>query len=292
MSEAKKSFYQTPEGELFKKKLSVLTSKSHAKNKFENSKRSGWYLSKKSGAVFYGSSYELRLYWEFDNFDIYQEVEKFETQIDYIWEGRGHCLDCLVTYKNGKKLAIEVKPKSRLNEEKNKIQIEDSRQNALSQEWDFAVYTEDNFKMTEKEITHWADEFLTSLDGSFNWVEFRKEKNRERAKRHYQKRTSNDIVRVECTHCNTDHFPLRKTYEKNIKRNHGNYICESKGGYLSGKKPKKKKENPYESVGKKQCNKCNRILTLSSFSANKSTCKECRAVIYRNKYQQKKGNNE
>lgn len=287
MSDAKKEFYTTPAGQELKQKLSLLAAKGHAENKYENAKRNGWHDSPKAGKVFYGSSYELLLCVELDAND---QILTYQTQVYYEVDGHGRCLDVLITALSGAKTAIEVKPESRLNEQANIDQIEDSLSYATIMGWKFDVYTETHFGMTAKEIRDWADQYLSEL-GDFDWVEHRKETNKKKAKKHYDNVISKDTVAVWCDFCQETHQPLRLTYEKNIERN-GEYICEKHGGFIAGSKPKKKKINPYAAEGKKQCTgPCSEVKPFEEFGLDKSRedgyanrCKICRADSARKKY--------
>lgn len=287
MSRAKKAFFQTPAGKALKQKLSLLTAKGHSENKYENAKRNGWYESSKAGKVFYGSSYELLLCYQLDQDDY---IKTYKTQIVYEINGRGRCLDFLVTDIHGAKRAIEVKPEFRLNEQKNVDQIEDSRLHAEKMGWSFEVVTEVYFDMTYREIRDWADAFLSEL-GDFDWTEHRKESNKKKAKKHYDNVIAKDTVAVWCDYCQETHQPLRLTYKKNIARNDGQYICEKHGGFIAGSKPKKKKENPYAFEGKKQCNECKEVKLFNEFGVDKNKldgyatrCKICRSGSARKKY--------
>lgn len=289
MSKAKLAYYKTPKGIANKEMLSRLTAKGHAENKFENTKRSGWYPSKKNDCmVYYSSSYELRLCWVLDQDD---KVESYETQIEYQTGNRGRCLDCLVTYKDGTKLAIEVKPHSRLSEQANIDQINDSLIHAGFQKWNFEVYTELNFGMTERELRDWADILRTDL-GDFDWVEFRKEKDREKGNRHYKNKISKEKTTFYCEYCKEEHTVLSITHRKNIKKN-DRFICHNENAHKP--KPKKKKVNPYAVEGKKQCAECDKIRIFLEFGLDKSRsdgyatrCKECRRKIANEKYQRTK----
>ena len=277
MSEAKIAFFKTPKGIEFKKKLSLLAAQGHAENRFENAKRTGWYLSGKTGdLMFDGSSYELRLCWELDQ---NLAVKTYETQINYEINGRGRCLDCLVTYNNGRKRAIEVKPASRLNEQANIDQIEDSKNYAESQGWGFEVYTETSFGMTEKELREWADVTRSGME-YFDWVEFRKSQGRKKAKKHYDKEISHKKVKFFCEYCDTEHEVLEVTHQRNIKKN-GRFICHSENAHKP--KPRKKKVNPHAAEGKKKCTKCGDVKLFEEFGLDKgradgyaSRCKGCR----------------
>jgi hypothetical protein len=106
-------------------------------------------------------------------------------------------------------------------------------------------------------------------DDNASVVDFKKEKNREKAKTYYNNHIASNMVIVYCKYCQENHEPLSSTYKKNIERN-GRYICEREGGHIAGSKPKKKKENPYLSEGKKQCNECQQVKPLEEFGADKS----------------------
>ena len=291
MSVAKLEFYKTQKGLSLKKKLSHLASQAHAENKFENKNRQGWHQSGKAGLIFYGSSYELRLCHELD---ADPSVKTYRTQISYQAGERGRCLDCLVTYTDGNNKSIEVKPESRLCEQANIDQINDSRKFAESQGWNFEVYTEKTFGMTNKELRDWSDVVRSNM-GDFDWVAFRKELNQKKANNYYHKNIANDKVTVFCSFCQMDHTPLRLTHDKNIARN-GRYICEREGGHMAGSRPKPhlQKDNPHLADGNKECLKCKVILDLAEFGVDKgrrdglsSRCKKCRAASATSKYQSK-----
>lgn len=278
MAEAKKAFYRTEEGKQLKKKLSIMTAENHSVHKYDKAKRRGVFESQKTGRkLSYDSSYELRLCWLLDSDD---RVLDFETQLLFQINGRGRCLDCLITYKGGKKKAIEMKPKQRIDEFKE--QIEDSRRYALQNGWDFQVMTEDDLGMTYNQIRLWADDYRTKNTG-IDYHAYRKEINKNKAQKYYQNHIVSDKVEIYCDYCKESHNPLKLTYDRNIKRN-GRYICEREGGSISGKNPKKKKINPYENEGKKQCNNCEKILLIEEFSKGKSICKVCRAKKYKENY--------
>lgn len=286
MSDAKKSFYKTEQGLSLRKELSKLTAQGHAENKFENHKRNGWYFSTKiNDFVFYGSSYELRLCWQLDQ---EENVEKYETQVSYETpDNRGRCLDFLIVYKDGTQKAVEVKPKTRLNEQSSICQINDSNAYAKSQNWDFEIITEEQLGMTEKELRNWADEYR-SQNADFDWVQFRKDQNCKRTKKHYHSKIAQDKITFFCEYCQTEHTQLKLTYEQNIEKN-GRHICHSENIHVS--RPGKKKENPYADENMKQCTRCNQILSFASFSPDNSRrdgycsrCKSCRSEAANERY--------
>lgn len=289
MANAKRHFYKTPAGEAHKKILSLSTARGHTQNKYENAKRQGWYPSTKTNQImFYGSSYELRYIWSLDQDDT---VLTYETQIGFEWKGRGRCLDVLITYKDGTKKAVEIKPEDRLTEQNFIDQLNDSREHALSRGWQFEVCTEKTMGMTYREIRDWSDEFRKTITG-IDYKAHRLEMDRKKAKKHYDTQIATDTVEVYCEFCKTTHTALRLTHDKNIARN-GRYICEREGGHIAGSKPKKKKVNPYADQGKKECiGPCGRVLPLDNFSNGKAQCKECRAKHYASKYQEKKNHED
>ena len=206
--------------------------------------------------------------------------------------------DFLVTLRNGDKKIIEVKPKKRLGQFAE--QIKDNRDYAASKGWLFELWTEEELGFKDsKQITKWADEFIKERTG-IDYSEVRRQKTNLKSKRHYRSKIANDKVEVFCTFCNEQHSPLRLTYEKNIARN-GRYICEREGGHIAGSKPKLalRKDNPYASEGKKECNKCGEVKLFEQFSPDKSKgdgyctmCKPCRSEKMKAYYAKKKGNND
>jgi hypothetical protein len=281
MAEAKKEFYETEKGKELKKKLSIMTAENHSVHKYDKAKRRGVFESQKTGRkLSYDSSCELRLCWLIDS---NEQVLDFETQLLFQINGRGRCLDCLIAYKSGKKKAIEIKPKKRLDEFKD--QIEDSRKYALQNGWDFQVMTEYDLGMTCSQIRLWADDYRTKSTG-IDYHAYRKEINKNKAQKYYKNHIAGNTVEIYCEYCKENHNPLKLTYDRNIKRN-GRYICEREGGSISGKRPKKKKINPYENEGKKQCDNCEKILLIEEFSKGKNICKVCRAKKYKENYDKK-----
>lgn len=289
MAEAKKAFYETEKGKELKKKLSVMAAENHSQNKYEKSKRRGVFQSKKTGRnLSYDSSYELRLCWMLDSDG---DVVDFETQLGFRIDGHGRCLDCLVTYKDGRKKAVEVKPKQRLDEFAH--QIDDSRRHAMQNGWEFQVMTEDELGMTYDQIRTWADEYRTKATG-IDYHAYRDETIRRKSKKFYNTHIATDKVQVYCEYCKATHEALRLTYDRNIARN-GRYICEREGGHISGSRPKKKKVNPHAASGCKECLGCKQVLSFDNFGTDKgrsdgyaSRCKECRRVAANEKYAGKK----
>jgi len=297
MSESRTKMFQTEKGIALRKKLSKYTALQNATVKLDKSKRRGIFHSTKNNKlVVYHSSYELRLCWLLEHDD---NVVSYETQIFYEVEDRPRCLDFLIVHTDGSKKAIEVKPLKRMREQIHINQTNDSRTNAQTNEWGFAIYTEDDLGLRNSyEITKWADELRTLL-GEENYVEFRKFRARQRAIKHYRKVIAENKVAVWCDYCEAEHTPLKLTYDKNIAAHNGEYWCESKAGSVGGLKPKLhlRKENPYASEGKKKClGECQGIKLFEYFGLDKSRddgyadrCKVCRnkkaKQVYREKAQ-------
>jgi len=247
------------------------------------------YESTKAGLIHCNSSYELRAAILLDE----QDVLTYRSQVCFLTpSGRKRYADFVVEYQDGRTSVIEVKPASRLA--RCQEQIDDNRAYATSNSYDFQVWTEQELGFSSPyEAKKWADKFLSEWYG-IDFVAATKQMNLKKAKKHYDKAIATDKVEVYCGYCQAIHNPLRLTYEKNIAAN-GVYICERYGGHLAGKKPKKKKDNPYVSEGKKQCTMCEMVLSFESFSPDNSRrdgycsrCKDCRAANAKQRYHDNK----
>lgn len=253
-------------------------------------RRYHYHNSPKAGMVYCDSSYEIKAALLLD---ADEEVLFYETQLEFVGEfDKTRYLDFLVHYRNGTKKIIEIKPLRRLPEYEQ--QIKDNRQHALLNGYEFGIWTENDLGFPdERSATKWADEYLSTLDG-VDYTAIRKERALEKVKKHYRKKIATDKVKVYCEYCKCDHEALRLTYDRNIERN-GRYICEREGGSISGKRPRKKKENPYAAEGKKQClGPCGQILLLELFGVDKakpdghsSRCMKCRAAKAARKYHER-----
>lgn len=295
MSESRKKFFQTPAGQEHKLARSREVALGHSQNKYEKAKLHGWHYSPKLARyVFFGSSYELRLCWLLDQDTT---VVDYRTQVSFeTSNGRGRCIDCVVTYDNGIKSVIEVKPQTRLDEQSVIEQIADSAAYANSLGWHFKVVTETDLGLTATQIREWADQFLLETVG-IDLKQVRKKAWREKAKRHYDNKIATDKVEVVCPFCNEVHSVLAKSHKANVARN-GRYICEREGGHIAGSKPKLalRKENLYAAEGKKECVLCKEVKPFDQFGVDKSRrdgcssrCLECRARVAKEKYQQTSG---
>lgn len=250
------------------------------------SRRRGYYETKKANprVLYYQSSYELRAATMLDDMD---DVESYISQHTFAMDGRERITDFIVAWRDGSKTILEIKPERRL--EQFEEQIEDNREYARRNGWKFQIWTEKELGFqTEYFATKWADEFISKIT-QIDFVQERKDRNLSKSKKYYAEKIATDKVSVYCEYCQTTHEALRLTHDKNIARN-GRYICEREGGHIAGSRPKPhlKKVNLYESEGKKECNTCNSVLPIDSFSSGKSICKACRASKYKEKYQVKK----
>lgn len=295
MAESAKRKWETEWGKKQKKILAKKAALQNATSKLDKSKRKVLYISAKNNG-------EIRACYSSGEFiaceDILEkdpQVVSYETQIYYTINNRHRSLDFLVSYLDGAKKAIEVKPKKRINEDANLLQLHDSEEYAKKMGWGFEIWTEEELGIKSwKDTTRRADEYREK-HYKINYAEYRLLKDREKARKFYKNKIATDKVTVHCDYCKTTHDVLRKSYDANIKRN-GEYICERKGGSIAGKKPKKKKENPYASEGKKQCaGCCGQILEFENFGKDKHkpdglarVCKACRAKKALEKYHDKK----
>lgn len=250
-------------------------------------RRTSYHNSLKAGLVYCDSSYELKAAVLLDQDE---NVITYTNHVPFIMEGRNRVTDFLITKKNGNKI-IEIKPERRLEEFKE--QIEDNKKYARENNWEFEVWTEKNLGFaSEYYATKWADEYLSKIKG-IDYVDIRKQRNLEKSHKHYKNKISKNKIKIYCNYCNEYHEILELCYKKNIAKN-GKFICIIENGHLIGKRPKKKKINPYAVDGKKQCNACKEIKTFEEFSPDKTKtdgystrCKICRASVYKAKYQNK-----
>jgi hypothetical protein len=216
-------------------------------------------------------------FWEKD-----PAIKFYETQVAFEIDGRHHSLDVLIEYVDGTKKVIEIKPKKRVCEFKE--QIQDCKKYADAIGCKFELWTESHLKIISmREVRDRADAYRKQ-HYLIDYAAYRQQKDRDKANRHYQSKIALDKVIIYCDFCKSYHSPLRKSYNENIAKN-GRFICIRENGSIIGKRPKKKKVNPYEELGMKQCNgKCARVLFFDCFSRGKTQCKECRAEIYKQRY--------
>lgn len=294
MSASANRKFSTPEGQAQKKRLAKLAVEQHARGVFKNTRRRGLFSSKLNGGklIPFNSSYELRYFTILEEQS--ETVAGYESQIAYEVDGRARSLDVRVDYKDGRTMAVEIKPAKRLEEFAD--QLLDSRTNAARRGWLFEIVTEKELGFaTEHEATKWADEYMTQL-GNVDYVAHRKQRNREKARKHYEGTIRGEKVTIRCRYCNEDHTILAVSYNSNLQRN-GRYICHKENA--DKPKPKKKRVDPYAALGMKVCAKCERILPFEMFGADKSRadgyssrCKECRNQDAMSRYRSRRRGTE
>jgi len=285
MSEKKKDYFKTDKGKENKKLLAKKAVKEHGSNKINKSKRKVLYISAKNNAIrVCNSSYEFVACEDFWEKDL--NIKSYETQVEFAVEGRDHSLDVLIEYQDGSKKIIEIKPKKRICEFKQ--QIQDCKKYADSIGCKFELWTESRLNIVSMKAVRDRADVYRKEHYLIDYAAYRQQKDRDKANRHYSNKIAKDKVIVFCKFCNTYHSPLRKSYNENIGKN-GRFICIKENGHIVGKQPKKKKNNPYEEIGSRQCQgKCARILPFDCFSKGKAMCKECRTKIYKERYNEGK----
>jgi hypothetical protein len=256
----------------------------------ETTRRRGLFPSKKNNDFrVYGSSYELKAAILLEADDL---VLSYQSQVYYEIEERARSMDLIIYYKDGRRLAVEIKAKARLHEESVVAQINDGRNYAKSQGYEFVVWTEQDlgFK-SPHEATKWADEYISKMT-SVDYVKIRRQRNAQKAVKHYHEKLKSQI-QVYCSYCGEDHTLREEQYLDNIEKN-GRYICIKENGAIVGSRSKVDR-NPYHAEGKKKCSgECKLVLPLEDFSvSNKATgqrcsqCKKCRAARATKKYREK-----
>lgn len=280
MSVLKKDYFKTDKGQENRKKLAKKAVKEHSDNRINKSKRKVLYISAKNDAIrVCNSSYEFVAcedFWEKDS-----DILSYETQLEFNVEGREHSLDVLIQYKDGSKKLIEIKPKKRICEFKE--QIKDCNKHADVIGAKFELWTESRLKIANIKAARDRADAYRKEHYLIDYAAYRQQKYRDKANRHYKNKIAKDKVVVFCEFCDTYHSILRKSYDRNIVKNE-RFICIRENGFIVGKLPKNKKDNPYKDVGMKQCKgKCDRILSFDCFGKDKSRndgynrrCSECR----------------
>jgi predicted GNAT family N-acyltransferase len=257
------------------------------------SRRRGYYKTKKGRPeiIFWQSSYELRAAILLDERN---DVDYFTNQVKFSGAKKQRFIDFIVTLNDGSRIVLEVKPENQI--EKCKEQIQDNKNYAAKNGFQFQIWSlkELGFKSDHEQV-FWADQFISQLQ-NIDYVAERKKRHIDSVKKNYRNKIAKDIVHVYCEYCKEVHTPLRLTHDRNLERN-SRYICEREGGHIAGSRPKDhlKKENPYASDSKKQCNECKQIKLFEDFSPDKSKrdgystrCKICRAAKYKQAYKNKK----
>ena len=286
LSQIKKDFYQTEEGKILRKELSIKASKQHVSYEINKYKIKGSCISKKTNKLIaYESSYELRRFWLLDQDD---KVIDFCSQRYFEIGDLHRRIDFFIVFSDGTRKIEEVKPKNMLGNPDVQRQIKDIKTICEKLGFDFELITEDFFGMTEKELKKWAIEYRKEIHG-IDISGYYEEKNREKVKRHYRNKKCGKIS-FTCSYCKERHCIREIEYKDNIEK-HGRYICWKENGHITGKMPKQKKENKYAAEGKKECVKCCQVLPIDEFGQDKSRrdglasrCKKCRTEEAKKKY--------
>lgn len=263
-------------------------------------RRRGYYntLKGRPKVIFWQSSYELRAAIILDN---REDVDFYTTQVKFKGSYKTRYIDFIVHLKDGTIFVLEIKPENQI--EKCKEQIKDNMDYAKKNGFTFEIWTAKELGFAhDHQLVTWADAFISTLQ-PIDFVAERRKRHIESVKKNYREKTSKDRVEVYCDYCKETHIPLRLTYERNVHRNDGKYICEAYGGFLAGSKPKDhlRVKNPYAAEGKKQCRSCNEIkliqgnFTWKSKPSEKNPtgtlsadCNACRTIIEKQKYHAKK----
>lgn len=107
----------------------------------------GHFESKKSGLLPYRSSLELNAYTILENRDSVKSIEVEALEVPYLYKGklRNYYPDILVTYNNGLKEVIEVKPEYFISKDKNIHKFLSCIDYCKSRDMKFTVWTNFNW---------------------------------------------------------------------------------------------------------------------------------------------------
>ena len=282
ISLAKQEYWLTEAGEERKKELSMQMSNKWMVNSPSKHHIRTYHKSPKNEKeVACASSYELKACYLLDENPL---VLSYDTQVMFQKSnGRSGFIDFIVNLKCGQKLCIEIKPYKRLGEEQIKEQIAATKEFATKNEFYFEIWTENELGGSEKELTYWAKEIVSSR-GNIDIIERDRQRKNATQRRYYANTLSKDKTTVFCEFCNEEHTILTMKYNDNVKKN-GRYICIYENGVIQGKATKGKnvKINPYAEQELKECNFCHEVLPYSMFDKDKAKsdgfytiCKLCR----------------
>lgn len=278
----------------FKQKMSKKCAEQHQNGIFKHSHIRGYFKSKKnSDEIYYGSSYELRCLFLLEKNDNVKNICRCDCFLDNTGMYRNP--DFKIEHLNNSIEIIEVKPESRLSELEVQKQIKESKEYCEKNNYIFSIWTEKESGLSdEKQIISWARKYIAETTGNTEWINKQKEVSKKSSKKHYENKIKKNKIQIYCDFCKITHDVLRYSYNKNIERNK-RYICEKEGGHIAGKKPKKKKENPYKDQGMKQCMICKNIKLFNEFGFDKNKsdgyatrCKKCRSDLSKINYQKNK----
>jgi hypothetical protein len=284
MKESAKRRWIFESGKKERNKLSEKAAKQNASGSINKSKRKILYISKLNNNEVRVclSSYEF-IYCE-DFLEKDENVASYETQVPYQVGDKYRSFDFLVTYKDGRKVVVEIKPKKFLELEFHAQQLENSLQYAIDNNYDHIVLTEKELGIIRSvDATKRADEYR-KINYKIDFISYKQERNKLKAKKHYDKHIKNNKVTIYCDFCKCYHNVLNIAYMDNVEKN-GRFRCRRENCHEIGKKDKShlKKVNLYALEGKKQCNKCKMILLIDDFSIDNNKedkhgniCKTCK----------------
>ena len=135
--------------------------------------RSGYHESPLAGKVFYRSSYEKKAYMLLDSRD---DVEFYKTEsigIPYFHPKKRivshYLVDIEITFKDGKRKLLEIKPLSRLTDPIVQAKLGTAMEYAKELNCDFEVWTEAdifgsvNVQRVVREFVEWLDQFTQNI---------------------------------------------------------------------------------------------------------------------------------
>lgn len=106
-------------------------------------KRGYFFSNKNKEEFYYGSSYELKAFKLLEDMTDVLKYSKCSTWIDYEFEGhRRYLPDILITYVDGTKQIVEVKPEYLCNVAKNKAKFEVGERFCKEHNMRYSVWTE------------------------------------------------------------------------------------------------------------------------------------------------------
>jgi hypothetical protein len=271
------------------------TAQMHADGVYRHAHVRGTFSTAKGGgAVYFGSSYELRCLFELEeNPDVraVRRCEAFQAN-----DGRWRNPDLRVTFVDGHEEIWEVKPSARMNEPDVKSQLADSIAYAEEQGVRLRVWTErDSAISGDARVIAWAHRYLAEQQNDPVWIDHAKKQRKAIRQRHYAKE-QDAAVTVFCAYCNKDHVVLPRTYARNVAKHDGVYVCEAMAGHIVGRKPKDhlKKTNPYAVDGRKQCSRCGDVRDMAEFDRRakswdglSATCKACASAYNAARYRKR-----
>lgn len=118
----------------------------------KTSKIKGWYFSKKTGRIYYQSSWELRAFAHLDNDENVRTFKINPFRIPYSLEGveKHYIPDILVEYIDDSRELIEIKPKRKLLDLTVKLKLLEATKWSLDNKIPFSVWTEETWPYRER----------------------------------------------------------------------------------------------------------------------------------------------